>query len=197
MKLYIFIELLILFIILLGKLFINESILNIIKFIPIIINLIVIFNKKNNYLKLCIFFTLIADLFFLIIDIHSIGISFFILVQVFYFLYLKDNKKLFIFSFINIIISLILQNNILLIESILYGIIQLINIYNYHKETKINKKKNILKYSLILLFLCDLSILFKSIINKDIFIITLDIVEWLFYIISQMIVTIYIIKSNK
>lgn len=197
MKLYIFIELLILFIILLGKLFINESILNIIKFIPIIINLIVIFNKKNNYLKLCIFFTLIADLFFLIIDIHSIGISFFILVQVFYFLYLKDNKKLFIFSFINIIISLILQNNILLIESILYGIIQLINIYNYHKETKINKKINILKYSLILLFLCDLSILFKSIINKDIFIITLDIVEWLFYIISQMIVTIYIIKSNK
>ena len=197
MKLYIFIELLILFIILLGKLFINESILNIIKFIPIIINLIVIFNKKNNYLKLCIFFTLIADLFFLIIYIHSIGISFFILVQVFYFLYLKDNKKLFIFSFINIIISLILQNNILLIESILYGIIQLINIYNYHKETKINKKINILKYSLILLFLCDLSILFKSIINKDIFIITLDIVEWLFYIISQMIVTIYIIKSNK
>lgn len=196
MKLYIFIELLILLVILIGKFFIKESILNIIKFIPILINLIVVINKKS-YLKLCIFFTLIADLFFLIIDNHSIGISIFILVQVLYYLYLKDNKLLLNISFINILIVLILQNKILMIESIIYGLIQLINIYNYHKESKINKKINILKYSLILLFLCDLSILFKSIIKINIFIITLDIVEWLFYIISQMIVTIYIIKSNK
>lgn len=196
MKLYIFIELLILLVILIGKFFINESILNIIKFIPILINLIVVINKKS-YLKICIFFTLIADLFFLIIDNHSIGISIFILVQVLYYLYLKDNKLLLNISFINILVVLILQNKILMIESIIYGLIQLINIYNYHKESKINKKLNILKYSLILLFLCDLSILFKSIIKINIFNITLDIVEWLFYIISQMIVTIYIIKSNK
>lgn len=195
MKLYIFIELLILLVILIGKFFINESILNIIKFISILINLIVVINKKS-YLKICIFFTLIADLFFLIIDNHSIGISIFILVQVLYYLYLNNNKILLNISFINILIVLILQNKILMIESIIYGVIQLINIYNYHKESKINKKLNILKYSLILLFLCDLSILFKSIIKINIFNITLDIVEWLFYIISQMIVTIYI-KSNK
>ena len=194
MKLYIFTEIILLITILIGNFIIDESVLNILKVLPIIINFIVVLNKKN-YLKICIFFTLIADLFFLIIDNHLIGISIFILVQILYFNYLKESKLLIILGIINIIIALFFK--ILLLESILYGLIQLINIYNYHKESKNNKNINIIKYSLILLFLCDLSILIKSIININIFIITLDIVEWLFYIISQMIITIYIIKSNK
>ena len=195
-SLYIFIEftLLILFILFKILKFSNE-ILNIFRIIPIIINLLVVFNKNvNRRLKLALIISLIADIFFLYVNSCPLGISLFIVVQLIYHFYLnnKNNSFIFLLSILNILLVLKLNYKILIIEGVIYGIISILNIT---KATILSKNDNSIKYfkySLIILFLCDICILTKF-IYKDIFII--DILERLFYNTSQVILVIYVLKE--
>lgn len=200
-NLYIIIELILLFIIIIGKFILKNSILNIIKFIPLIINILLSFIKKINiYLRIGLVFSIIADYSFLIIDNHVLGVLFYLTTQIFYFIYLNkiNNKKILYLIIINMLLVFIFNNKILKIEGLLYGIISLYNIYKSYKLGKINKKYKLFNYSLILLLLCDLTILIRQLIDlKYILNITFDIMEWLFYIPSCILIIIYSIKYSK
>lgn len=195
---YILSEFTLLIIILIGIFNFNNDILNIIKFIPIFINLIVSFNRKVDInLRLGIISTIIADVFFLLFDIHLYGVLFFFIGQIFYYLYLNNSKNKFIYflMFLNIIGVLIFKN--MIIEACFYGLLEIINIYKCHKLSRKDKKINKFKYGLILLLLCDITIGLRQLFTLDNNIkLILDASEWLFYIPSQILVVLYI-DSNK
>lgn len=178
----------------------NVLFLSIYKFVPILLNLLFCFSKKvNSKLRLAIFFTAIADFCFLFINNCVLGISFFVLVQLVYYLYMKEsnNKLLFILSFINILLACFFAKKILYLEVGIYAILILTNIIKASKLSKKDKDYNLLKISLILLLLCDLCIGVKYVFNLgkniDVYV---DTFEWLFYIPSQIILEIYALKLN-
>lgn len=178
----------------------NVLFLNIYKFVPILLNLLFCLSKKvNSKLKLAIFFTAIADFCFLFINNGVLGISFFVLVQLFYYLYMKEsnNTLLIVLSFINILLVCFFAKKVLYLEAVIYAIFILINIIKASKLSNNDKDYNLLEISLILLLLCGLCICVKYICNFgrniDVYI---DIFEWLFYILSQIIIVIYTLKIN-
>ena len=199
--LYMILQLFSLTLIIINKInFGNVLFLNIYKFVPILLNLLLCISKKvNSKLRLVIFFTTIADFCFLFINNCVLGISFFVLVQLIYYLYMKEsnNKLLFVLSFINILLAWFFAKKILYLEVGIYAILILTNIIKASKLSKKDKDYNLLKISLILLLLCDLCIGVKYVFNLgkniDVYV---DIFEWLFYIPSQIILVIYALKLN-
>lgn len=199
--LYILLQLIFLALTVVSKINISDAfLLNIFKFLPIIINLLFCFSKKINFkLRFALFFTTIADFCFLFINNCVLGISFFVLVQIIYYLYIKksDNKLLVIISLINILLVWLLQKKILYFEVIIYSLFLIINILKTSKLSKKEKKFKLLKISLILLLFCDLCIGIKTIfdLNKNVDILV-NILEWLFYIPSQVMIVIYSLDFN-
>lgn len=195
-KIYLIIQLTILILTIIIRIIsANLYYLKIIYYLPIIINnLFIIKNYSNNKLKLAIFLTLIADYFFLFSNQKSLGISFFITIQTTYFLYLNNLNinKIYLLNILIIIITAI-TDKIIITVSIIYLLISITNIYLVFNKSKFNKKLNYLKYSLILLALCDICILIKHFTNQNLL---LDILERLFYNSSQAITIYYLLNSS-
>lgn len=201
LSLYIFTEFLFLVLIIINKLSVGDIFLiSIFKFVPILLNILFSFIKKvDEKLRFALLVTAIADFIFLFIDNCTLGISFFVLVQIIYYLYLSKskNKVILFLSLINIMLVFLFQEKLLIIESIIYSLFILVNIFKSCKLSKTDKEIKLVKYSLILLLLCDLCIGVKYIfdLNNNLEIL-LNILEWLFYIPSQMVLVIYALKLN-
>ena len=199
--LYLILQLISMILIIVSKVsFGNILFLNIFKFVPILLNLLFCFSKKVNIkLKLALFFTVIADYCFLFINDCVLGISFFILVQLIYYLYINktNNRFLILLPCINILFVILFEKKLLYFEVGIYFLLILINVAKTFKLSKNNRIYNLLKISLILLLLCDLCIGAKSIFDlSNIMGIYVDIFEWLFYIFSQIMLVIYTLKLN-
>ena len=202
LNLYILFQLVFLILIVIFKMNINSIfLLNIFKILPIILNLLFSFTKKiNSKLRLALFFKMIADLSFLFMNNCVLGISFFLLIQLIYYSYINksNNKLVFILSFINILLGLLLNKQILYFEVGVYLLLILVNILRSYKLSKTNKNIKLVSYSLLLLLLFDLCIGIKYIFNLNHNIeIIFDMLEWIFYIPSQIIIVVYALNLNE
>ncbi len=197
---YLLLQLIFLILFVIGKVNNTEIlILNIFKYLPILLNLLFSFTKRIDVrLKLGLLFTAIADYCFLFINNYTLGVAFFILVQTFYYLYIRKSREkiLIFFSTLNIVLVLVFNENLLIVEAIIYSIFMISNILKLFKLSKLDNDIKLLKYSLILLLLCDLCIAIKYVFNLNYNIrIILDLVEWICYIPSQVILIIYSLKK--
>lgn len=189
---YILIELILLGLIISSSINGNDQLLiDIFKFMPIAINLLFSFSKKINIkLRLILLVTVVADFFFLFFNNCVLGISIFILVQSIYFMYLnkKNNILLITCSLINILCVVLFYKKLIIFEGIIYSILTFINIYKSYKLSKEDKRFKLISITLICLFVCDLSILLKYIFKLGV---VFEIIEWIFYILSQVLLVIY------
>ena len=202
LSLYILLQLVFLALIVICKINISDvTLLNVLKFLPIILNLFFSFSKKvDSKLRFGLLVTVIADYCFLFMHECALGISFFVLVQITYYLYLNQSKnRLLVFlSVINLILVFILKKDLLIFEAIIYFSLIIFNIIKSNKISKLDKNIKLVKYSLILLLLCDLCIGVKYVFSlSNNFEILLDLLEWLFYIPSQTILLVYALKINN
>ena len=200
---YIFVQMLCMILICIGNFrFQNIYFLELLKFLPILLNLIMCFNKNiNKKLKIILLFVVLADFVFLFLNSCVYGLSLFIIVQIIYADYLINikHKEVYLIPFANFILVCILKQKLILIEGIVYGILLLLNIMLVTKNIKKSNSKNLLKKSLLLLLVCDVLIALKFIIefkNQSILNI-LDIIEWCFYIVSQIYFVIYALNWEE
>lgn len=176
--------------------------MNLIKILPIILNVLFIMgNRKWNFLKIALILTLIADFFFLLKDNVLYGIVFFILVQIFYLFYVtKLNKIILACSLFNFLLIIIFKEVFLIIEVFIYIFIFVINLIIIHKKVKEDEAWISFKYGLLFLLFCDLLILIQNVFELPLFYNNIvEIVEWIFYLNSQIILVsvIYFREKNK
>ena len=198
LSLYILTEIVLLIMILIGFNKIdNNIILNILKLLPIITNLVFSLYKKINInLRIILIVTVIADYIFFFLNNCLVGMMLFILIQllIYIYLYKTDYKLLITTCLIDIILLIIFKNKLLYINAIFYFFISLNNIIKSYKLSKKDSNIKILNYSLIILLLCDICILIKFLTNNYNYL--LNMLELLFYIPSQVLLTIYALKIN-
>ena len=165
LTLYIFIQMLCMILICIGSFkFPNMYLLELLKFFPILLNLIMCFNRKINIkLKLVLLFVVLADFMFLFSNSCVHGIALFVFVQIIYMDYLINikHKEIYFIPFVNLIIVCILKQKIILIEAIIYGLLLLLNIMIVTKKIKKSNSKTLLKKSLLFLLICDVFIALK------------------------------------
>lgn len=196
MYLYIFLEIIYLILILIN--FITKKDFNILNIGPIMISIIysLISQNKNQrgklYLVLSLVFSLSGDIFFILLSKSTLGVASFILVQLCYLLYLKErlSNKILIPGLLNIVICSILGKKILIIESIIYGLIFIVNIVFSFKNIKINKTSSLFLVALLALLICDINVaVIKSInLSKELNIVCSSL-EWISYTINLIIIT--------
>lgn len=180
-------------------------IINYIKFSLIVFFFVIsIFHKKvisENDKKLqaiALFFTVISDLFLVILNWQAMGVFTFIFVQICYFVRLKINKKILpIYAFIFIILFFIC-GEILLALALTYG---LIFITNYISAWKMFIKKEVplvntylILIGLTLFLLCDICVALYNLHLLNIhlsvtFLTFLSYSIWIFYIPSQLLLS--------
>lgn len=161
--------------------------------------------KDINFILIALFFTIIADYFLLLTNYYFIGILFFILVQIFYYLHLSNIKN-FIQTLLFIILLCAIINMFifltfncwrpLLLVLTLYILLMLSNILYYSYTIKKNAHIEIifLLCGIVLLLLCDIHVAlhnasrFYSISNS--FLMQYgnisDKIVWIFYLPSQV-----------
>lgn len=195
--LYLFIQILCMILICIGNFkFSNLYLLELLKILPILVNLIMCFNKKINIkLKFILLFIIIADFFFLFLNSSVYGIALFVFVQIIFLDYLKKIKHKFIYLLpvTNLVIVYFFKEKMIVLEGIIYGILLLSNIILVTKNIRKNNSERILKKSLLFLLLCDIFIVVEFIFTfqNEIILNILDIFQWLFYFISQIYFVIY------
>ena len=164
-------------------------------------------DKSHVLMRICFFFTLIADFFLTYLDkYYHLSLILFILVQLSYFVlinYLFKNKylKSSIFTYINVVSFLLIVGNFLeLINSlniiaIFYFSLSLINIiYLFRIKSKSNYI-NCFLIGLILFLLCDTCIGLRNIgITNHAFIDVVSSLIWIFYAPSQVILVLSLIN---
>lgn len=206
---YTIVEILFLILIYISKLFIKDKlILDIFTLLPIALTVTYIFIKRvkitstNNILFYGILLLILGDIAF-ITKYKVFGIYFFSILQVNYFFYINKhlNKRLIIpIQISNLLLCLIFQDKILYLEASFYAFITLLNTI---KATYLSKKKQLSKtlhLAFICLLICDsnlalifLTKLLKINISENIFFI----LEWLFYISFQILITKYFINNRS
>ena len=197
LTLYIFIQILCIMFICIGNFnFQNVYLLKLLKFLPILLNLLICFNKNiNKKLKFILMFIALADFVFLFLNSCVYGISLFIIVQMILMDYLINikNKKFYLIPIVNFLMVCIFNKKIILLEGIIYGILLLLNIIFVSKSISKSNSKKLIKKSLLLLLICDVFIAIKFIFEPKIQSISniLDIFEWSFYLVSQIYFVIY------
>lgn len=167
--------------------------------LPILLNTLYIFPKKiDERLKIAIILPFVADYIFLYTTNITLGISCFILIQISYHLYLQQNNNntLYGIGILNIMLSLI-TNKLLIVEGIIYGFLSITNLFLVCKKSQADKRKNYLKYALLLLALCDTCIVIKYFLKNNQMKVLLDIIERIFYNISQLIFVFFAVKYTK
>lgn len=208
MKIYLFFELIILFIIYIFKIIIkNEVILDCLTICPALFTSLYLtitqklIPKTNKVFYVILLLSVFGDISF-VYSIPVFGIFFFLFIQTLYFSYLKNIPYVYsiIFNIINIILCLILRDKIMIIEGLIYS---LISFYNFYKSTTylFNKKISLKLYlSFLFLLLCDLSlgiIYFEKTYSSTLFITNLCFcLEWLFYTLFQLTLTKYIFDKK-
>ena len=203
MKLYIFFEFISIIIIIVN--FVTKFTTSYVKLLPTMFTILYLLlntkylTKNNYYLKLSIILAFCADFFFAI-EVPVLGVEFFIVVQLCYLYYLfarKNLKETLPLIFGNLFLYLIFNNKILILESLLYALISLLNIKFAYRLTKEILSKKFL-FSLIFLFICDFSIaIIESFKPTYIVYISLSIIEWICYIVYLINMTRYISNNSR
>lgn len=196
LSLYVFIEFLLLILIIVGSIsFDNLFFFNIIKFLPTLITLLFsLSNKNDKRLRFSFLMATIAAFCFLLLDDCTLGISLFVIVQIFNLLYLTNSKKkvLLILSIINLISVFIFNSKILLIEVLIYTLLISFNIFKSFKLEKKDINFSLVKKSLIFLLICDICIAVKFLFSLSTNIeLIVNLTEWIFYVASQILMAIY------
>lgn len=196
MYLYIFIEAIYLILILIN--FITNKGFNFLNIDPIMISIIYSLISKNKnqigklYLVLSLVFSLSGNIFFILLNKSILGVASFILVQLCYLLYLKEklDNKILLFGLLNIIICQLFGKKLLLLESIIYGVIFVVNIILFIKNIKINKTSILFLVALLALLICDINVaIIKSINLHQTLNIVCSIIEWISYTINLIVIT--------
>lgn len=193
MYLYIFFELIYLVVIIIN--FIINRTFDLLNIGPAIISIFYTFinrkNKPNLYLILSLLFSLGGDIFFIILDKSILGVSMFIIVQIFYMFYLKRVSFLILFiSIINFLLCLITTKNILIMESIIYICIFITNISFTLNGIKNEKVPIMFLVALFSLLICDTNVaVIKKVELSKLIKLILSIIEWIFYTINLIIIT--------
>ena len=181
---------------------------SLIKFIVIVLCfLITIFCKKPlnkldlQLLRLGMFFTVMADLFMIILDNNTIGVALFCIVQIIYIArydiddFGKIIKKLFIIFIILFSIYVVLSflNNVdfLIPLALFYSVCLCFGLYKSLKTLKVGKypqsNKELIVWGMILFALCDINVAlsYMGLING----LTSNLI-WIFYLPSQFLLSI-------
>jgi len=161
------------------------------KYLGIVLCLIYVIYNKKSYKVIALSFTLIADLFLLVLNQnYELGVFIFIGAQISYLLYLRSiNNKSFktflpIRIFIIIVGSIVLylsKNNSLLNELVLiYFSSLVINCLNAY-----NAKEKMFTLGLLLFIACDICVgLHNTTFNTPL----ISILMWVFYLPSQVLI---------
>lgn len=173
---------------------------------------LLILRKQNDLRMEGIICTLYADTFLLLLDsYYNIGLIFFNLTQFFYFLYIRNNnlkiKNIIIIScfilFFFIVGIIINQQDVCLsISYISIFIFNIITLMIKKDKTKVDK---IFLLGLILFILCDNNVFLFNLGNYislpkyiyQLFIFLGQNMMWFFYLPSQVIISISILKKEK
>lgn len=158
------------------------------------------YDIKDGYILLgAMGFTLISDFFILILNKNEIGVFCFIIVQLFY-IYRYSGYKYYnyisAFVFLEIIISLFINLRLLYVLSVIYAscfLFSLISAVNVFKGNLFpSPAKHFIMIGMVLFCLCDINV---AILNLNIPYSlnnhhTIEIIIWLFYFPSQLLLAI-------
>lgn len=211
MHVYSIVELILLIFLIIHKWFLNnQSILNLLTFLPIFFTALYMFvskkkiEKPDKLLYLALLIAVVGDIFLIYIN-NVYGIYSFLLIQLIYFYYFNNSKVkisyLIYIAILVLITCLLLDKKSLVIEGILYFVIFARNIYstlNYQKHTK---KTLLILIGFICLAVCDTNVLIVSIVQEyNIFPLLEKIcftIEWIAYISFQVFISYAITKIKK
>ena len=166
-----------------------------IKYLGIVICFVFSILNKNYIISLAQLFTLIADYFLLVIDnYYVLGLISFIVVQMIYMYFLYNNKtKLYIYirlSLIIIAISLINKLPLLYVLVLCYFSMLIMNTI-----TSYINRNLILSIGFTLFIGCDVSVGLHNILNSGLLYDIATMSMWIFYLPSQVLITIGGLKN--
>lgn len=205
---YIFFQIILLFlIVILKSLNFDTNTIKVLTTIPITLTLF--FNTINKYKNLsqfmyiALFMAFLGDLAFLYYN-NSLGILFFCLTALFYYLFLnkvRPRKITYFLIFISFIWCFMIPQKFIFILIPFYCFISLINLIKSLKLI-IKKQLNILYFiSFIYLAICDLNLFLIFLLKHyNVFTEFIDIIfiiEWTFYLFFQIILTSILQNKNK
>lgn len=176
-----------------SALYINKkTVVHFSRFLPIAVNFLFTVNKKIDWrVKLALFSSLCADWCFLFIKNLNVGIVFYQLVQLEYYVAMGGSHfdLLGALVLINIMWAITLKRE-LVGGTLCYVFLTAINLVK-------SMKSPILKIGVRLLAFCDSCILFKMAFKKHKFLNRLfDLLEWMAYIPSQLCTVLYGLKKS-
>lgn len=172
---------------------------NILRLFPILFNFIFALNLGGYWiLKLALLFSLVADLFFLILNVPFLGIILYACVQMCYRVYItgKTNLKNLIVCLAIFLFGIHAQTLFLPLALIFYIAIFLKNLYLAYKNSQNVQEFTMFKVGLIFLFLCDTLLGIKTLFKKCQEYVFIDFLEWVFYITSQILIVLHLYKRS-
>lgn len=193
LKSFILIEIIIFFSFIILDIYNIDS--SLIKYLGIVFCFIYSMYNKNYLISLALFLTLLADLFLLIInDYYLLGVTIFNIVQIIYLYYLYTRScKLYIplriLLFIFIIVILYLNNFLTSLN--LIATFYFVNLcINFLSSLNDNELKY-LSLGLFLFILCDILVALFNILSPGKLLSFVSYLMWVFYLPSQVLITIH------
>lgn len=177
----------------------SECFRDILRLLPILFNFVFALGLKGYWiLKLALLFSLIADLFFLILNVPFLGIIFYICVQMCYRAYLTEEMDLkAIIGYLAIFLFGIHAKSLFLpVALIFYIALFLKNLHIAYKKSQKAPQFSMFLIGLIFLFLCDSFLGIKTLFKKSQEYVFIDVLEWAFYITSQLLIVLHLYKRS-
>ena len=170
------------------------------RFMPIAFNFFFSLTQKMEWkIRIGLLLSVCADLCFLFLKNLNMGIAFYLMVQLHYYMYLNDyvKNKLVVLVVFNMIWSLVLKKEKVL-GVISYVGLSFVNIIQVSKMALKSAQLKLFSLGIKLLSFCDSCIVFKMLFKKNRFLNKLfDVLEWGTYIPSQIAILLFGIKNEK
>lgn len=163
-----------------------------VKYIGIILCFLYALIEKKQHISIALLFTLLADYSLLVLDnYYLIGVICFIFVQLIYYFYLKKNSyslfirtRIIIYILI-ITISLIIKLDLLSATTLIYFSTLLLNTISSYT----NAKMKVFSMGLTLFVCCDICVGLYNILPFGILYIIVSKLMWVFYLPSQVLIS--------
>lgn len=160
------------------------------KFTGIVLCFIHTLSGRNRYISLALFLTVIADLFLLILNDHYlVGVCFFILVQILYAVYLKDDRYPVLRA--TFIVAGLLMLHGLRMLTLLNGAVVLYfaNLLGNFICSLTDKKHRVMSLGFFLFILCDVCVGLHNVLSPGKYYELVSLLMWIFYLPSQVILS--------
>lgn len=162
-----------------------------IKYLGIILCFLYTLYDHKPFKSIAMFFTLLADLFLLVLNNHYlIGVSSFIIVQFIYFSYMSINHKVTFKPFLLVRIALLFIEILILILTDIFSLLNLLTIF-YFLNLVVNLiqssviKNKVLTVGLALFVCCDICVGLHNILPTTTI---ASFLMWVFYLPSQVLI---------